>query len=101
MEEEITPAVVTCGTSHTAIITRRGMLYTCGLGNRGELGLGMAPCGEVGARQLVWQVRLGRTSKAGRATVIVTWEDAMPASHLQLLSPQPSRRSGSLSARTS
>jgi alpha-tubulin suppressor-like RCC1 family protein len=40
MEEEITPAVVTCGNSHTACITRRGMLYTFGLGNRGELGLG-------------------------------------------------------------
>lgn len=39
MEEEITPAVVTCGNSHTACITRRGMLYTWGLGNRGELGL--------------------------------------------------------------
>jgi hypothetical protein len=40
MEEEITPAVVTCGTSHSACITRRGTLYTFGLGNRGELGLG-------------------------------------------------------------
>lgn len=47
MEEEITPAVVTCGNSHTTCITRRGMLYTFGLGNRGELGLGVPVSGEV------------------------------------------------------
>jgi alpha-tubulin suppressor-like RCC1 family protein len=38
MEEEITPAVVACGSDYTATITRRGQLLTWGLGNRGELG---------------------------------------------------------------
>jgi hypothetical protein len=47
LEEEITPAVVTCGNSHTVCITRRGMMYTFGLGNRGELGLGPDVTGEV------------------------------------------------------
>lgn len=37
-EEEITAAVVTCGRSHSAAITRRGTLYTWGLGAHGELG---------------------------------------------------------------
>ena len=41
-EEEITAAVVTCGESHSACITRRGMLYTFGLGSAGQLGLGPA-----------------------------------------------------------
>ncbi|GBF91109.1 ultraviolet-B receptor-like [Raphidocelis subcapitata] len=47
MEEEITPAVVTCGSSHTACITRRGMLYTFGLGKSGELGLGAGSSAQV------------------------------------------------------
>ncbi|KAI8472010.1 MAG: regulator of chromosome condensation 1/beta-lactamase-inhibitor protein II [Monoraphidium minutum] len=47
VEEEITPAVVTCGNSHTTCITRRGVLYTFGLGNRGELGHGPAPPNEL------------------------------------------------------
>ena len=47
-EEEITAAVVACGNSHSACITRRGMLYTFGLGNRGELGLGRNIAQEVG-----------------------------------------------------
>lgn len=38
MEEEITAAVVACGTDHTATISRRGQLFTWGLGNSGELG---------------------------------------------------------------
>jgi alpha-tubulin suppressor-like RCC1 family protein len=55
MEEEITPAVVTCGSSHTACITRRGMLYTFGLGKSGELGLAATTRDEV--RRLAWQGR--------------------------------------------
>lgn len=38
MEEEITAAVVACGSDHTATISRRGQLFTWGLGNSGELG---------------------------------------------------------------
>lgn len=38
MEEEITAAVVGCGGNHTATISRRGQLFTWGLGNSGELG---------------------------------------------------------------
>jgi len=37
LEEEITAAVVACGTDHTATISRRGQLFTWGLGNSGEL----------------------------------------------------------------
>ena len=44
MEEEVTSAVATVGNEHTAIITRRGMLYTTGLNVCGELGLGPS-CG--------------------------------------------------------
>lgn len=47
MEEEITSAVVTCGHSHTACITRRGMLYTWGLNKSGELAI---PAGRVEVR---------------------------------------------------
>lgn len=48
MEEEITPAVVACGSEYTASITRRGQLLTWGLGSRGELG--HANAGEVCVR---------------------------------------------------
>lgn len=48
MEEEITPAVVACGSEYTASITRRGQLLTWGLGSRGELGHGPHTAGEVG-----------------------------------------------------
>eukprot|EP00877_Chromochloris_zofingiensis_P012093 jgi/Chrzof1/7137/Cz02g12140.t1 len=47
MEEEVTPAVVTCGTDNSAAITRRGQLFTWGLGNRGELGHDQILLGEV------------------------------------------------------
>jgi alpha-tubulin suppressor-like RCC1 family protein len=47
MEEEITPAVVACGSEYTASITRRGQLLTWGLGSRGELGHEMPHAGEV------------------------------------------------------
>lgn len=48
MEEEITPAVVACGSEYTASITRRGQLLTWGLGSRGELGHELPNAGEVG-----------------------------------------------------
>jgi len=38
MEEETTAAVVGCGGHHTATISRRGQLFTWGMGNSGELG---------------------------------------------------------------
>jgi hypothetical protein len=57
-EEEVTAAVVTCGNSHTACITRRGMLYTFGLGSNGELGLGAS------SANLVGQVEDGRVPRA-------------------------------------
>jgi alpha-tubulin suppressor-like RCC1 family protein len=38
LEEEITPAVVMCGMSHSAAITRRGVLYTFGSNIDGQLG---------------------------------------------------------------
>jgi len=57
MEEEITSAVITCGHSHTACITRRGMLYTFGLGNHGELGL------PVPANDIAFPERVFLTSK--------------------------------------
>jgi alpha-tubulin suppressor-like RCC1 family protein len=47
MEEEITPAVVACGSEYTASITRRGQLLTWGLGSRGELGHELPHAGEV------------------------------------------------------
>jgi hypothetical protein len=47
MEEEITPAVVACGSEYTASITRRGQLLTWGLGSRGELGHDLPHQGEV------------------------------------------------------
>eukprot|EP00879_Flechtneria_rotunda_P012690 GHRR01013251.1.p1 GENE.GHRR01013251.1~~GHRR01013251.1.p1 ORF type:complete len:372 (+),score=62.04 GHRR01013251.1:2010-3125(+) len=47
MEEEITPAVVACGSNYTASITRRGQLLTWGLGSRGELGHDLPNSGEV------------------------------------------------------
>lgn len=50
MEEEITPAVVACGSEYTASITRRGQLMTWGLGSRGELGHQMPHAGEVSCR---------------------------------------------------
>lgn len=34
------PAVVTCGSSHTATISRKGELFTWGLASSGELGHG-------------------------------------------------------------
>ena len=40
LEEETMPAVVACGSSHSASISRRGELFTWGLGVNGELGLG-------------------------------------------------------------
>lgn len=49
MEEEITPAVVACGSEYTTSITRRGQLLTWGLGSRGELGHELPNAGEVGA----------------------------------------------------
>lgn len=49
MEEEITPAVVACGSEYTASITRRGQLLTWGLGSRGELGHELPHAGEVRA----------------------------------------------------
>lgn len=52
MEEEITPAVVACGSEYTASITRRGQLLTWGLGSRGELGHEMPHAGEVSCRLL-------------------------------------------------
>jgi hypothetical protein len=52
MEEEITPAVVACGSEYTASITRRGQLLTWGLGSRGELGHELPNAGEVGAISL-------------------------------------------------
>ncbi|GMH39002.1 hypothetical protein BSKO_06900 [Bryopsis sp. KO-2023] len=39
-EEEIMPAVVSCGASHTISISRKGTLYGWGLTTSGELGLG-------------------------------------------------------------
>lgn len=39
-EEETMPAVVACGSHHSASISRRGELFTWGLGSSGELGLG-------------------------------------------------------------
>jgi len=40
MEELIMPAVVMCGSSHTALISRKGELFTWGLASSGELGHG-------------------------------------------------------------
>lgn len=34
------PAVVACGAHHTTAISRKGELYSWGLGSNGELGLG-------------------------------------------------------------
>ncbi len=40
LEEETMPAVVSCGAHHTTAISRKGDLYSWGLGAHGELGLG-------------------------------------------------------------
>eukprot|EP00775_Hariotina_reticulata_P012779 gene12779-12908_t len=47
MEEEITAAVIACGSDFTSTITRRGQLLTWGLGSRGELGHELPASGEV------------------------------------------------------
>lgn len=39
-EEETMPAVVACGAHHSTAISRKGELYSWGLGCNGELGLG-------------------------------------------------------------
>lgn len=65
MEEEITPAVVACGSEFAATITRRGQLLTWGLGNRGELGHEMAYAGEVRL-----PAALGLLSKLPSGTVV-------------------------------
>lgn len=39
-EEEIMPAVISCGSAHTISISRKGTLYGWGLTTSGELGLG-------------------------------------------------------------
>jgi alpha-tubulin suppressor-like RCC1 family protein len=81
MEEEITPAVVACGSEYTASITRRGQLLTWGLGSRGELGHELPNAGEVGATTLrmPWQ-----KLHASVATVTVTkiHDHAAPAGEL-------------------
>ena len=50
--------MVTCGETYTACITRRGMLYTFGLGSHGELGLGPADSGKVRSVELAASQRL-------------------------------------------
>lgn len=40
VEEETMPAVVSCGSHHSTAISRKGELYSWGLGCNGELGLG-------------------------------------------------------------
>lgn len=40
MEEEIMPVSVTCGSNHTAVITRRGDLISWGMGTSGQTGHG-------------------------------------------------------------
>ncbi|KAL6762295.1 regulator of chromosome condensation 1/beta-lactamase-inhibitor protein II [Haematococcus lacustris] len=40
LEEETMPAVVACGAHHSSSISRKGELYSWGLGCNGELGLG-------------------------------------------------------------
>lgn len=37
MEEEIIPAVVSCGSQYSMAMSRRGELYSWGLGRSGEL----------------------------------------------------------------
>jgi alpha-tubulin suppressor-like RCC1 family protein len=39
-EEEIMPVSVTCGSHHTAVITRRGDLISWGMGTSGQTGHG-------------------------------------------------------------
>lgn len=60
LEEETMPAVVACGAHHSASISRRGELFTWGLGSSGELGQGRwTPVEVSGPRQcLLPQVRI-------------------------------------------
>lgn len=41
-EEEVMPVSVTCGSHHTAVITRRGDLISWGMGTSGQTGHGLA-----------------------------------------------------------
>mmetsp|Transcript_8992 Transcript_8992/g.15604 ORF Transcript_8992/g.15604 Transcript_8992/m.15604 type:complete len:661 (+) Transcript_8992:155-2137(+) len=51
-EEETMPAVVACGAHHSTAISRKGELYSWGLGSNGELGLGRwGPIEQVVPRQ--------------------------------------------------
>lgn len=107
--------MVTVGHSHTAVITRRGMLFVTGLNTRGELGLGPQTVGEVGGpgagRQIACSPHRGLhavqhpclPSSAGLATgpqphltasarLHLTPAAAAPRAHLPDAQAQPAHR---------
>jgi E3 ubiquitin-protein ligase HERC3 len=71
-EEETMPAVVACGNSHTASISRRGELFTWGLGCNGELGLGQwCPLEVTVPRQCTVQTRVVSISAGAHHTLAI------------------------------
>ncbi|GFR43779.1 hypothetical protein Agub_g4893 [Astrephomene gubernaculifera] len=78
MEEETMPAVVACGSSHTASISRRGELFMWGLGSNGELGLGQwSPLEVAMPRQCFVQTRIVSIAAGAHHTLAIAETGAL------------------------
>ncbi|EFJ45476.1 hypothetical protein VOLCADRAFT_82232 [Volvox carteri f. nagariensis] len=78
MEEETMPAVVACGSSHTASISRRGELFMWGLGSSGELGLGQwSPLELPVPRQCLVQTRIVSIAAGAHHTLAIAETGAL------------------------
>ncbi|KAG2498861.1 hypothetical protein HYH03_003053 [Edaphochlamys debaryana] len=78
MEEETMPAVVACGSSHTASISRRGELFMWGLGSSGELGLGQwSPLELAIPRQCMVQTRIVSIAAGANHTLAIAETGAL------------------------
>lgn len=72
MEEETMPAVVACGSNHTASISRRGELFTWGFASSGELGQGSWTPLEVSVpRQAYSSTRIVSIAAGGAHTLAI------------------------------
>ncbi|PNW75480.1 hypothetical protein CHLRE_12g528350v5 [Chlamydomonas reinhardtii] len=77
-EEETMPAVVACGSSHTASISRRGELFMWGLGSSGELGLGQwSPLELAVPRQCLVSTRIVSIAAGANHTLAIAETGAL------------------------
>ncbi|PNH12742.1 putative E3 ubiquitin-protein ligase [Tetrabaena socialis] len=78
MEEETMPAVVACGSHHSASISRRGELFMWGLGSSGELGLGQwSPMELTVPRQCLVQTRIVSIAAGANHTLAIAETGAL------------------------